>query len=339
MKQHCKLKKCFQNELTMKQYDAALRCLWNTIGITSERERVDHLWTGLCVEIQKGLWHEKLHPEFSRYKDMLHAAELTEVIESINKQKGGTRNKPQKSDHLQPLGNKAGGLHNHRTSHLPKTHFKKKQPFEKKYHGQKHGSESRPKRYNGNSPRKDAHPRWKELSEQEKAHFKSKGLCYHCRKMGHMAQQCPDGNNIPSDRNNKPPGFSSSNVNFENLRGLADTTEDLHELNVRMMCWPDNDESVSDDNSEEDHCPDLQMVLALSESESEDTESSAWPYCDNDEFPFREEESSSLEWVTVVSASKDTSQLSRYEHQECFECHSMGMCIAESTEGSKANQT
>ncbi|PBL03960.1 hypothetical protein ARMGADRAFT_879623, partial [Armillaria gallica] len=88
MEQCHKLKKCFQNELTVKQYDAALRRLWNTIGITSECEWVDRLWTGLRVEIQKGLWREKLHPEFSRYKDILHVAELTEVIESIDKPKG-----------------------------------------------------------------------------------------------------------------------------------------------------------------------------------------------------------------------------------------------------------
>ncbi|KAK0234512.1 hypothetical protein EDD85DRAFT_774237 [Armillaria nabsnona] len=43
MEQCRKLKKCFQNELTMKQYDAALRRLWNTIGITSEQEHVDRL--------------------------------------------------------------------------------------------------------------------------------------------------------------------------------------------------------------------------------------------------------------------------------------------------------
>ncbi|KAK0238761.1 hypothetical protein EDD85DRAFT_950946 [Armillaria nabsnona] len=224
-------------------------------------------------------------------------------------------------------------------SHLPKTHFKKKQPFEKKYRGLKHGNESCPERYNGNSPRKDVRPKRKELSEQEKAHFKSEGLCYCCRKTGHMARQCPDGKNVPSDRNNKPPGFSSSNVNFENLHGLVDMIEDLHKLKVGMMHWPDNDESVSDDNGEEDNCPDLQTVSASSESELEDTESLAWPYCDDDEFPFREEESSSSEWVTVVSAAEDTSQSSRYEHHKCFECHSMGMCIVESTEGSEANRT
>ncbi|SJL12635.1 uncharacterized protein ARMOST_16064 [Armillaria ostoyae] len=339
MEQRRKLKKCFQNELTVKQYDAALRRLWNTIGITSERERVDRLWTGLRVEIQKGLWQEKLHPEFSRYKDVLRAAELTEVIESIDKLRGGTRNKPQKSDHPQPSGNQAGGSHNHRRSHSPKTHFKKKRPFGKMNNGHRHASGSRPEKYSGNSPHKDSRPKRKELSEQEKARFKSEGLCYRCGKTGHMARQCPDGKNVSSDRKNNPPGFSSSNVNFENLRGLADTTEDLHELKVGMMRWPDNDESVSDENGEEDDCPDLQTVSASSESESEDTESSAWPYCDDDEFPFREEKSSSSEWVTVVSASENTSQSSRHDYHECIGCHSLEWCDAESNNESEKTRT
>ncbi|KAK0234976.1 hypothetical protein EDD85DRAFT_733315, partial [Armillaria nabsnona] len=77
------LRKTFQNQMTVKQYDATLWRLWNTVSVTSERDHVERLWTGLHVEIQKDLWREKLHPEFSSYKKVLRAAELAEVIASV----------------------------------------------------------------------------------------------------------------------------------------------------------------------------------------------------------------------------------------------------------------
>lgn len=132
----------------MKQYNSPL---WNTIGITSEREHVNRLWTGLCVDIQKGLWREKLHPEFSKYKDVLHAAELTEVIESIDKPKGGSKNKAHKSDPQPSSGNQASGSQNHQCSHLPKTHFKKKCLFEKRTFTNKQAGGSKHAKFNGNS--------------------------------------------------------------------------------------------------------------------------------------------------------------------------------------------
>ncbi len=67
MEQQRLLKKAFQNDKTVKQYDATLRRFFNTIGITDEREKVNRLWTGLRIAIQQGLWKERLHPEYSSY--------------------------------------------------------------------------------------------------------------------------------------------------------------------------------------------------------------------------------------------------------------------------------
>ncbi len=134
-----------------------------------------------------------------------------------------------------------------------------------------------------------------------------------------MARQCPDGKNVPSERNNKPPGFSSLNVNFENLHGLADTTEDLHELKVGMMRRPINDESASNEFDSEDDCPDLQMVSASSELDSSDDDSSTWP--DEDDSSINEDEDSS-DWETVLS-SENSSESSQHECHTCVECHSL----------------
>ncbi|PBK73739.1 hypothetical protein ARMSODRAFT_972126 [Armillaria solidipes] len=208
-------------------------------------------------------------------------------------------------------------------SRVFKTHFKKKQPFGKVNSGHRHASGSQPEKYTGNSPPKDSCPKWKELSEQEKACFKSEGLCYHCGKSSHMAHQCPEGKNVPSERKNNPPRFSTSNVNFENLHGLADTTEDLHELKVGMMQYL-YDDLISEEEYSEDDCPDLQTVIA-----------SMWPYCDDDVFLFREGEDDSSEWETVVSASVVTSESSRYELHECIRCHSLELCDKMPDDGSE----
>ncbi len=192
MEQHRKLKKCFQNELTVSKYDAALWHLWNTIGITSECERVDHLWTGPRIEIQKGLWREKLHLESSKYKDILCVVELTEVIESIDKLKGGSKNKAHKLDSQPSLATKQVDPKTTGALTYLRLISRRNVPLKKRTFSNKQAGGSKHAKFNGNLSR-DSHPKWKELSEQEKVRFKSEGLCYQCGKSGHMARQCPDG--------------------------------------------------------------------------------------------------------------------------------------------------
>ncbi len=87
MEQRRQLMRAFQNEKTVREYDAILRQFFNTIGISNEREMVNRLWTGLRTEIQVGLWRERLHPEYSNYQEVLEAAELIEIIENVSRNK------------------------------------------------------------------------------------------------------------------------------------------------------------------------------------------------------------------------------------------------------------
>ncbi|THV02136.1 hypothetical protein K435DRAFT_653994, partial [Dendrothele bispora CBS 962.96] len=70
MDQRRKLKKSFQNQRSVRECISELNDLFNTVGLMDEREKVHKLWTGLNKKIQKGLWREKLNPEFSSYEEV-----------------------------------------------------------------------------------------------------------------------------------------------------------------------------------------------------------------------------------------------------------------------------
>ncbi|KIK50417.1 hypothetical protein GYMLUDRAFT_182823, partial [Collybiopsis luxurians FD-317 M1] len=79
MDQRRKLKRCFQNDKSVREHLAELNDLFNTIGLIDECEKVHKLWSSLNRKIQKGLWREKLNPEISFYDEIANAAELVEI--------------------------------------------------------------------------------------------------------------------------------------------------------------------------------------------------------------------------------------------------------------------
>ena len=48
-----------------------------------ERTRVHKLWFGLRKEIQKELWRERLNPEISSLREVIAAAEIIEIAQSV----------------------------------------------------------------------------------------------------------------------------------------------------------------------------------------------------------------------------------------------------------------
>jgi len=59
------------------------------IGEMDKRTQVHKLWFGLWKEIQHDLWHEKLNLEISSLKDMIAAAEIIEIAQSVTSETNG----------------------------------------------------------------------------------------------------------------------------------------------------------------------------------------------------------------------------------------------------------
>ena len=83
IKQQEKLHRCYQNSLRVQDYVYGLNELWTMIGDMDERTCVHKLWFGLQQEIQQDLWHEKLNPEISSLEDVIAAAEVIEITQSV----------------------------------------------------------------------------------------------------------------------------------------------------------------------------------------------------------------------------------------------------------------
>ena len=75
--------KCYQNDRGIRDFWYDLNELWNTIRETEERTKVNKFWFGLRKAIQQDLWLEKLNPEVSRLKEVISAAEIIEIAQSV----------------------------------------------------------------------------------------------------------------------------------------------------------------------------------------------------------------------------------------------------------------
>ena len=92
-KQQQKLHKCRQNDRSVRDYLYDLNEYWNTIGETNERTKVTKFWFGLRRRIQQGLWLEKLNPEVSKLRNIVNAAEIIEIAQSVMNEIGPTDSK------------------------------------------------------------------------------------------------------------------------------------------------------------------------------------------------------------------------------------------------------
>ncbi|KAH9913310.1 hypothetical protein B0H21DRAFT_660272, partial [Amylocystis lapponica] len=72
----------YQRDRTVREYIHELENLFLMVGILSEREKVDKLWTGLNTYIQKQLWRERLTPTMSSWQEVRAAAEIIEISEN-----------------------------------------------------------------------------------------------------------------------------------------------------------------------------------------------------------------------------------------------------------------
>ncbi|KAJ3561610.1 hypothetical protein NP233_g10090 [Leucocoprinus birnbaumii] len=90
----------------------------------------------------------------------------------------------------------------------------------------------------------------RERTQQEQAeyeHRRAQNLCYKCGAADHISRQCPERNCMTSlSGSNRLPGIPNHNIELsalqrtEDLRGIAETTEELGTLNIGMMDLPND---------------------------------------------------------------------------------------------------
>jgi len=208
IKQRRKLLRCYQNDQKVRDYIYELNELWVMIGETDERTQVHKLWFGLRKEIQHDLWREKLNPEISSLKDVIAAAEIIEIAQSVTSEtngKGRTKTSTAvRSAAATPDGGERAQRRSRRSSRREKKH---NDPKSGKTDGQSKGKgKDRPKKA-GSKPK---------LSKDEQERHKSEGLCFNCHRAGHFSRNCPDLNKVTlSSTGSNPPGVTSFGVNID----------------------------------------------------------------------------------------------------------------------------
>ena len=83
MQMHQSLAHFHQNNKTVAEYTHKLQELFNMIGDILEQDRVIKFWNGAQPIIQKGLWHDNLHPEISTWDEVVNQAEIIEISENV----------------------------------------------------------------------------------------------------------------------------------------------------------------------------------------------------------------------------------------------------------------
>jgi len=250
-KQREKLKRCFQNDKSVRDYVYELNEYWNMIGDVNKRDRVTRLWTGLNAELQRELWKKELNPEVSSFKEVQAAAEIIEIAHSVSIgrdrkaapcEKSGTGTiissaatspKPEeKSKNFRgtrrrdrSLGNKSNDSHGNGQNGSP---------LWKTGHGNVPGRNNRTK---GDNP-----------SPEECERHRTEGRCFLCGDLGHISRQCPKNTHVSSDSPNKPPGVPSFGIHLtgtktERLHELAEGTSTQDIAFVGAMSWDFGDEA------------------------------------------------------------------------------------------------
>ncbi|KIM69226.1 hypothetical protein SCLCIDRAFT_19845 [Scleroderma citrinum Foug A] len=209
IKQWQKLQHCYQNDQKVKDYIYKLDELWTMIGEMNECTQVHKLWFGLRKEIQHDLWHEKSNPEISTLEDVIAAAEIIEIAQSVTLETNGKgRTKTPTAIHSTTATPDDGEQMWHRSRCSSR---REKGPNNDSKSGKTDGQskekgKDRPKK-SGSKPK---------LSKDEQEKHKSEGLCFNCHQVGHFSRNCPDLNKVTSSSKGlSPPGITTFRINID----------------------------------------------------------------------------------------------------------------------------
>ncbi|EGN94765.1 hypothetical protein SERLA73DRAFT_77506 [Serpula lacrymans var. lacrymans S7.3] len=206
MKQRDKLKRCFQDHKSVREYLYELTELWNIIGDVDERQRVIRFWTGLNTELQQGLWLKELNPEISRFEEVQSAAEVLELARSAGLRGRSSQMKVQSShDNRNPTA-----YSKHEVSNKRANQGDTRRPPLDKARGPAFGgnrthpqTKSRPLEARREAREKKAPV----LSTEEREKHVAEGRCFICHELGHFSRNCPHRNAVSSQRKDRPPGI------------------------------------------------------------------------------------------------------------------------------------
>ena len=238
-----KLACCSQGEHTITEYSHELQELFKMIETVSEQDQVLWFWNGVKPEIQSGLWRAHLNLEISSWDEVLAQAKIIEISENvahqcenwsrITKQDGpfiprtsiprfqpsslnlwasrsmtfeSRRRKTREARTAMPTHLTRASTRSLRTHQSGST---RPVPEQTSYNDQV--SQVTARCQVKTEPQNDL-PVPPVLSEKEKAELV--GKCYLCKELGHMAQNCPQGNKLKSSTG-KLPGTSNFNIEFD----------------------------------------------------------------------------------------------------------------------------
>ncbi|KAG1784934.1 uncharacterized protein HD556DRAFT_1461102 [Suillus plorans] len=223
-KQREKLKRCFQNDKTVRDYIYELNELWNMIGDVDDRDRVSRLWTGLTAEIQRELWKKELNPEVSTFKEVQAAAEIIEIAHSVptGREKRAT-NKDKPAPVEVSSATAVGRSPKTKGTGRRRDRDRRPNPDDKS-----RGQRTYP---GGNGPRGTGRSQpGGGINPEERERRKTEGRCYTCGELGHVSRQCPKNTHLKSDSPGKPPGIPSFGIHVgpseeERMRQLTEVSE------------------------------------------------------------------------------------------------------------------
>ncbi|KAL0060402.1 hypothetical protein AAF712_012817 [Marasmius tenuissimus] len=264
-----KLKSCRQGSRSVSEYVYELETLYNLVGVTSKREKVIKLWDGLNEYLREKLVDNKYSKEVHKWNEIVKEAEWFEMsraeVRSERKDRPEKRWNEDKRDKPRHKNRD-----NSRKDYRHKSSFRPSNPSQRfKSFKRERGYRDRNRRDNywdkSSGRHKNDNRKYRELTDEKKAHLDANKLCYICEEPGHMSRNCPKRNLVLSGKRG-PPGVAMNSVGFP-LDGIEDTTEPGLRINSIRWKTPFHPEfSYYDSGTETENEEDLPVLEDIPES-------------------------------------------------------------------------